>query len=144
MKKGFLKNKCLHETCCEVGLGAVNDLKHRPGERPWMSMKSSISFFTFKSPCSHAFLEAILKNQGHNFHPICSLSLHEHWQIVIFWPRSQRRVVRGRRADKRLLPFTPAHYWAFRPRSTNPKAPHRGYYWSCDWQLAFIQSSLKI
>lgn len=84
------------------------------------------SLFHFQITLSHAFLDAILKNQGHNFHPICSLSLHEHWQIVIFWPRSQRRVVRGRRADKRLLPFTPAHYWAFRPRSTNPKAPRRG------------------
>ena len=84
------------------------------------------SLFHFQITLSHDFLDAVLKNQGHNFHPICSLSLHEHWQIVIFWPRSQRRVVRGRRADKRLLPFAPPHYWAFRPRSTGPKAPRRG------------------
>lgn len=91
-------------------------------ERPWRA-PFQFSLSNHLIPC---FLDCILKNQSHNFHPICSLSPREHWQIVIFWPHSRRRVVRGRRADKRLLPFTPAHYWAFRPRSTNPQNPRRG------------------
>lgn len=94
---------------------------------PWMSVTSPHSFFTFKSPYPMLFLDSIRKNQRPSFpsnlpSPALTDSLHEHWQIVIFWPVSQRRVERGRRADKRLLPFTTAHYWPFRRRCSIPKA----------------------
>lgn len=131
MKEG--KKGCLSARKVLWGKGRKIECLQQETQKGTLNVHDELhSRFHFQITLSHVFLDGILKNQSHNFHPICSLSLREHWQIVIFWPRSQRRVVRGRGADKRLLPFTPAHYWAFRPRSHNPKTPCRRHSWcSC-------------
>lgn len=129
-KKAWLIKRRLLVTCCDSGRMnlTTGTNPERDLECPWRARSAC----HFQITLSQAFLESVLKKKrGHNFHPICSLSLREDWQTVIFWPCSQRRAVRhGREGGREGGGWINGHFHSHQivtghsnRRGTNQKSP---------------------